>query len=82
MEPDFRAGGRRSMEQCSDTKIRGAKLRGATRSAGSRRVNTTEINVAWRSTIDAGPLTEADLPDDYSRSDNEPFLVANPYVMP
>jgi hypothetical protein len=28
------------MEQCSDTIICGAKLRGATRSAGSRRMNT------------------------------------------
>jgi hypothetical protein len=32
------------IEQCSDTKLRGAKLRGATRSAGSGRMNTAEIN--------------------------------------
>jgi hypothetical protein len=47
LKPAFRAGGRRSMEQCSDTKLRGAKLRGATRSAGSGRMNTAEINAAW-----------------------------------
>jgi hypothetical protein len=35
------------MEQCSDTIICGAKLRGATRSAGSRRMNTVEINATW-----------------------------------
>ena len=46
-EPACRAGGRRSMEQCSDTIICGAKLRGATRSAESRRMNTAEINAAW-----------------------------------
>jgi hypothetical protein len=49
------------MEQCSDTIICGAKLRGATRSAGNRRMNTTEINAAWNSNIDARLLTEADL---------------------
>jgi hypothetical protein len=70
------------MEQCSDTIFCGAKLRGATRSARSGRMNTAEINDAWSSNIDARPLTEANLPDDYSRSDNEPFLGANPYVMP
>jgi hypothetical protein len=82
LKPAFRAVGRRSKKQCSDTNIRGAKLRGATRSAGSGRMNTAEINDAWCNNFDARPLTEADLPDDYSRSDNEPFLGANPYVMP
>jgi len=53
-----------------------------TRSAQSKWMNTAEINDAWSSNIDARLLTEADLPDDYSRSDNEPFLGANPYVMP
>ena len=46
LKPAGRAGGRRSRKQCSDTKIRGAKLRGATRSAGGRRMNTAEINAA------------------------------------
>jgi hypothetical protein len=46
LKPAGRAGGRRSRKQCSDTKIRGAKLRGATRNAGVRRMNTAEINAA------------------------------------
>ena len=59
-EPDFCAGGRRSGKQCSDTKDFVARnCRGATRSAESRRMNTTEINAACRSNIDAGPLTDA-----------------------
>jgi hypothetical protein len=40
------------MEQCSDTIFCGAKLRGATRSAGSGRMNTAEINDAGSSNID------------------------------
>jgi hypothetical protein len=36
-------------------------LRGATRSAGSGRMNTAEINDVWSSNIDARLLTEADL---------------------
>jgi hypothetical protein len=48
MEPDFRAGGRRSAEQCSDTNYFVARdCSGATRSAESRRMNTTEINATW-----------------------------------
>jgi hypothetical protein len=47
LKPALRAGGRRSMEQCSDTIFCGAKLRGATRSVGSGRMNTAEINAAW-----------------------------------
>jgi len=47
-EPDFRAGGRRSAEQCSDTNHFVARnCSGATRSAESRRLNTTKINAAW-----------------------------------
>jgi len=48
MEPDFRAGGRRSAKQCSDTNYFVARdCSGATRSAGNRRMNTAEINAAW-----------------------------------
>jgi len=44
-KPAFRAGGRRSGKQCSDTKHFVARnCREATRSAESRRMNTTEIN--------------------------------------
>jgi hypothetical protein len=47
MEPDFRAGGRRSAKQCSDTNYFVARdCSGATRSAESRRMNTAEINAA------------------------------------
>ena len=46
LKPAGHAGGRRSRKQCSDTKIRGAKLRGATRSAGGWRMNTAEISAA------------------------------------
>jgi len=46
-KPAFRAGGRRSGKQCSDTKDFVARnCRAATRSAESRRMNTTEINAA------------------------------------
>jgi hypothetical protein len=46
-KPAFRAGGQRSGKQCSDTKHFVARnCREATRSAESRRMNTTEINVA------------------------------------
>src|ERR1019366_8627427 len=47
IEPDFCAGGRRSGKQCSDTNGFVARnCREATRSAESRRMNTTEINAA------------------------------------
>jgi hypothetical protein len=47
-EPAFRAGGRRSKEQCSDTNHFVARdCGGATRSAESGRMNTAEINAAW-----------------------------------
>ena len=50
MEPDSRAGGRRSAKQCSDTNYFVARnCSGATRSAGSRRMNTAEINAALMS---------------------------------
>ena len=46
-KPAFRAGGRRSEKQCSDTNGFVARnCREATRSAESRRVNATEINAA------------------------------------
>jgi hypothetical protein len=47
LKPAFRAGGRRSGKQCSDAKHFVARnCREATKSAESRRMNTTEINAA------------------------------------
>jgi len=47
MQPDFRAGGRRSAKQCSDTNYFVARdCSGATRSSGIGRMNTAEINTA------------------------------------
>jgi hypothetical protein len=45
------------MEQCSDADFRGAKLRGATRSAGSGRMNTAEDLLCTPATASAQTIT-------------------------
>ena len=54
-EPAFRADGRRSGQQCSDTNYFVARnCSGATRSAESRRTNTKVINAEWNNIQPAG----------------------------